>query len=48
LSAIDESGAWNDMVNAVLTGTATEQAVQDAHERMVAIFQEFGLPGEPA
>jgi multiple sugar transport system substrate-binding protein len=43
--ALDESGAWNDMVNAIVTGTPVEEAVADAHERMVAIFQEFGLPG---
>jgi multiple sugar transport system substrate-binding protein len=48
LVALDESGVWNDMVNAVLTGTPTEDAVAEAHEKMVAIFQEFGLPGEPA
>jgi multiple sugar transport system substrate-binding protein len=48
ISAIDESGAWNDMVNAILTGTPVEQAVADAHARMVEIFKEFGLPGEKA
>jgi multiple sugar transport system substrate-binding protein len=46
--AIDESGAWNDMINSILTGTPTEEAVATAHERMVQIFQEFGLPGEQA
>jgi hypothetical protein len=48
ISALDESGAWNDMVNAILTGTPVEQAVADAHARMVEIFKEFGLPGERA
>jgi multiple sugar transport system substrate-binding protein len=46
--AIDESGAWNDMVNSILTGTPVEEAVTTAHERMVQIFQEFGLPGTQA
>jgi multiple sugar transport system substrate-binding protein len=46
--ALDDAGIWNDMVNAVLTQTPVEQAVQEAHERMVAVFQEFGLPGEPS
>jgi multiple sugar transport system substrate-binding protein len=46
MQAIIASGIMNDMVNAVLTGTATEDAVADAHTKMVAIFQEFGLPGE--
>jgi multiple sugar transport system substrate-binding protein len=48
MQAIIASGIMNDMVNAVLTGTATEDAVSEAHDKMVAIFQEFGLPGEPA
>jgi multiple sugar transport system substrate-binding protein len=46
ISALEESGVWNDMVNAVLTGTPVEDAVADAHTKMVGIFQEFGLPGE--
>jgi multiple sugar transport system substrate-binding protein len=46
--AIDEAGAWNDMVNSILTGTPVEEAVTTAHERMVQIFQEFGLPGTQA
>jgi multiple sugar transport system substrate-binding protein len=46
LVAIDEGGIWNDMVNAILTGTAVEDAVKEAHDRMVLVFQEFGLPGE--
>ena len=43
--AINESGAWNDMVNAIMTGTAVEDAVAEAHDRMIPIFQDFGLPG---
>jgi multiple sugar transport system substrate-binding protein len=46
LSAIDESGAWNDMVNSIMTGTPVEEAVATAHERMVQIFKEYDLPGE--
>ena len=48
MDAINEGGIWNDMVNAILTGTPVEQAVEDAHNRMVLVFQEFGLPGEEA
>lgn len=46
MAAINESGAWNDMVNAIVTGTPVEEAVATAHDRMVLIFKEFGLPGE--
>lgn len=48
IAAIDEGGIWNDMVNAILTGTPIPDAVQEAHDRMVLVFQEFGLPGEEA
>jgi multiple sugar transport system substrate-binding protein len=48
MEAIVSSGIWNDMVNAILTGTATEDAVKDANDKMVAIFKEFNLPGEKA
>jgi multiple sugar transport system substrate-binding protein len=48
MSAIGEAGVWNDMINAALTGTPVEQAVKDAHDRMVQIFKEFNLPGERA
>ncbi|MEM7131799.1 MAG: hypothetical protein AAF702_36130 [Chloroflexota bacterium] len=46
MDAIGESGAFNDMVNSILTGTGVEEAVATAHERMVQIFKEFDLPGE--
>ncbi|MCB0127576.1 MAG: hypothetical protein KDE58_35170, partial [Caldilineaceae bacterium] len=46
LTAIENSGIWNDMVNAIMTGTAVEEAVATAHDRMVLVFQEYGLPGE--
>jgi hypothetical protein len=46
MSAIDEGGIWNDMVNSIMTGTDVTEAVADAHDRMILVFQEFGLPGE--
>ena len=46
LTGITESGAINDMVNSIVTGTPVEEAVATAHDRMVLIFKEFGLPGE--
>ncbi len=46
MDAIWESGAFNDMVNAILTGTPVDEAVATSHDRMVLIFKEFGLPGE--
>jgi multiple sugar transport system substrate-binding protein len=48
LQGVFQSGAFNDMINAILTGTPVEEAVQTAHDQMVSIFQEFGLPGEQA
>ncbi len=44
--AVDNSGAFNDMVNSIMTGTDVGEAVGIAHDRMVEIFQEFELPGE--
>lgn len=46
LTAIENAGIFNDMVNAFITGTSVEDAVATAHDRMVQVFQEFGLPGE--
>ncbi|RLT44897.1 MAG: extracellular solute-binding protein [Chloroflexi bacterium] len=46
LTAIENTGIWNDMVNAFITGTPVEEAVATAHDRMVLVFKEFGLPGE--
>lgn len=46
MDAINEAGAWNDMVNSIMTGTDVAEAVATAHDRMVLIFKEFGLPGE--
>ena len=48
LQGVFQSGAFNDMINSILTGTPVEEAVQNAHDQMVSIFQEFGLPGEQA
>lgn len=45
MTGLNESGIWNDMVNAILTGTDVETAVAEAHDRMVLVFQEFDLPG---
>ncbi|MEM7131801.1 MAG: extracellular solute-binding protein [Chloroflexota bacterium] len=46
MDAIGESGAFNDMVNSILTGTEVTEAISIAHDRMVLIFKEFDLPGE--
>jgi len=46
MTALNESGIWNDMVNSIVTGTPVEEAVAEAHDRMVLVFKEFGLPGE--
>ncbi len=39
-------GIRNEMVNTVLKGGLAAEAVQTAHQRLVEIFTEFGLPGE--
>jgi multiple sugar transport system substrate-binding protein len=46
LTSINESGIENDMVADILRGTPVAAAVKTAHDRMVAIFKEFDLPGE--
>lgn len=48
MAAVAASGIWNDMINASLSGTPVPEAVATAHERMVEVFKEFGLPGEQA
>ena len=48
MAAVASSGIWNDMINAALSGTSVPEAVTTAHERMVKLFQEFGMPGESA
>ena len=46
MAGIREAGIHNDMVNAILTGTPVADAVATAHDRMVLVFKEYGLPGE--
>ncbi|MCC6455012.1 MAG: extracellular solute-binding protein [Caldilineaceae bacterium] len=46
MGAVDTSNVHTDMVASVLTGAATaEEAVKQAAERSIQIFQEFGAPG---
>ncbi len=46
LASADSAMIENDMVAAILQGTPVAEAVKTCHERYVAIFKEFGLPGE--
>lgn len=47
MGAVGNGNLHTDMVANVLNGNMTpEEAVQDAHDKSVAIFQEFGAPGE--
>ncbi|HXF61615.1 MAG TPA: extracellular solute-binding protein, partial [Caldilineaceae bacterium] len=47
IGAVGTANIHSDMVAAVLNGDATpEEAVQQAYERSVQIFKEFGAPGE--
>ena len=47
IGAVAVANIHSDMVAAVINGDATaEEAVQQAHERSVQVFQEFGAPGE--
>jgi hypothetical protein len=46
MGAVGTSNVHTDMVAAVLTGQATAaEAVAQAAERSIQIFQEFGAPG---
>jgi ABC-type glycerol-3-phosphate transport system substrate-binding protein len=45
LASADAALIENDMVAAILNGTPVAEAVKTCHERYVAIFKEFGLPG---
>jgi multiple sugar transport system substrate-binding protein len=46
IGAVETSNVHTDMVASVLSGTATpEEAVKQAAERAIQIFQEFGAPG---
>ncbi|HHX63785.1 MAG TPA: extracellular solute-binding protein [Chloroflexi bacterium] len=46
MAAADSARILNDMVSDILRGTPVADAVKTCHERYVAIFKEFGLPGE--
>ncbi|MGI6368616.1 MAG: extracellular solute-binding protein [Anaerolineae bacterium] len=46
LASADSALIENDMVAAILNGTPVAEAVKTCHERYVAIFKEFGKPGE--
>lgn len=46
LASAGQAGIQNDMVADILRGTPVAEAVKTCHERYVAIFKEFGLPGE--
>ncbi len=48
LAAANTAGIMNDMVADILRGTPVAEAVKTCHERYVAVFKEFGLPGEKA
>ena len=46
MAAAGSAGIENDMVADILRGTPVAEAVKTCHDRYVAIFKEFGLPGE--
>jgi multiple sugar transport system substrate-binding protein len=46
MAAAGSAGIQNDMVADILRGTPVAQAVKTCHDRYVAIFKEFNLPGE--
>lgn len=46
MAAAGAAGLENDMVADILRGTSVAEAVKTCHDRYVAIFKEFGLPGE--
>jgi multiple sugar transport system substrate-binding protein len=46
MASAGSAGIQNDMVADILRGTPVAEAVKTCHERYVAIFKEFGLPGE--
>jgi multiple sugar transport system substrate-binding protein len=46
MASAESAGIENDMVADILRGTPVAEAVKTCHDRYVAIFQEFGLPGE--
>lgn len=47
IGAVETANIHTDMVASVITGDATpEEAVQQAYDRAVQVFKEFGAPGE--
>jgi multiple sugar transport system substrate-binding protein len=48
IASADAAGLENDMVSDILRGTPVAEAVKTCHDRYVAIFKEFNLPGEKA
>ena len=47
MGAVDNGNIDTDMVANVINGQMTAaEAVTDAHQKMIGIFQEFGAPGE--
>jgi hypothetical protein len=46
LAAASTAGLQNDMVADILRGTPVAEAVKTCHERYIAVWKEFGLPGE--
>jgi ABC-type glycerol-3-phosphate transport system substrate-binding protein len=47
IGAVEAANLQTDMIANVISGQMTAaEAVRDAHERSVTIFQEFGAPGE--
>jgi multiple sugar transport system substrate-binding protein len=46
MAAAGAAGIENDMVADILRGTPVAEAVKTCHDRFVAIFKEFGRPGE--
>jgi multiple sugar transport system substrate-binding protein len=45
MAAASTQGVWQDMIAAVLKGTAVKQAVNDCRDRYIKIFKELGKPG---
>jgi multiple sugar transport system substrate-binding protein len=46
MASAGAAGIQNDMVADILRGTPVAEAVKTCHDRYVAVFKEFGLPGE--
>jgi multiple sugar transport system substrate-binding protein len=46
MASAGSAGIENDMVSDILRGTPVAEAVKTCHDRYVAIFKEFDMPGE--